>query len=165
MALYGNDIDDEHNVLEADLGWIVKWKKGDFVGRDALEQQKEQGIERKLVGFEMVDRGIARHGYPVFVDSDAVGSVTSGSHAPYLKKSIGLTYLSHRSPARTGRSSRSRFADGGPPRVSCPRRFTSEKNSAGRHRIHEKRGKRSPGPWRHRCFLKTASTRKNMNGS
>ena len=93
MALYGNDIDDEHTVLEADLGWIVKLKKGDFVGRDALEQQKEQGIERKLVGFEMVDRGIARHGYPVFVDSDSVGSVTSGSHAPYLKKSIGLTYL------------------------------------------------------------------------
>ena len=93
MALYGNDIDDEHTVLEADLGWIVKLNKGDFVGRDALEQQKEQGIERKLVGFEMVDRGIARHGYPVFVDSDAVGSVTSGSHAPYLKKSIGLTYL------------------------------------------------------------------------
>ena len=93
MALYGNDIDDEHTVLEADLGWIVKFKKGDFVGRDALEQQKERGIGRKLVGFEMVDRGIARHGYPVFVDSEAVGSVTSGSHAPYLKKSIGLTYL------------------------------------------------------------------------
>ena len=93
MALYGNDIDDEHNVLEADLGWIVKWKKGDFIGREALAKQKEEGITRKLVGFEMVDRGVARHGYPAFVDGDAAGPVTSGSFAPYLKKNIGLVYL------------------------------------------------------------------------
>lgn len=93
MALYGNDIDEEHTVLEADLGWIVKWKKGDFVGRDALARQKEEGIQRKLVGFEMVDRGIARHGYPAIVDGKPVGPVTSGSFAPYLKKNIGLVYL------------------------------------------------------------------------
>jgi aminomethyltransferase len=93
MALYGNDIDDEHTVLEADLGWIVKWKKGEFIGRDALAEQKENGVARKLVGFEMVDRGIARRGYPAFVDGNAVGSVTSGSFVPYLKKNIGLLYL------------------------------------------------------------------------
>ncbi len=93
MALYGNDIDDEHSVLEADLGWIVKWKKGEFLGRDALNQQKEEGVARKLVGFEMVDRGIARHGYPAFVDGKPAGPVTSGSFVPYLKKNIGLVYL------------------------------------------------------------------------
>jgi aminomethyltransferase len=93
MALYGNDIDDEHTVLEADLGWIVKWKKGDFIGREALERQKERGVARKLVGFEMVDRGIARHGYPVFVGGEPSEIVTSGTYAPYLKKSIGLAYL------------------------------------------------------------------------
>ena len=93
MALYGNDIDDEHTVLEADLGWIVKWKKGDFIGRDALAEQKENGLGRKLVGFEMVDRGIARRGYPVHVGGEQVSTVTSGSVAPTLKKNIGLTYL------------------------------------------------------------------------
>ena len=64
MALYGNDIDDTVTALEADLGWIVKMNKGDFLGRDALAAQKEAGLTRKLVGFEMTDRGIARHGYP-----------------------------------------------------------------------------------------------------
>jgi aminomethyltransferase len=93
MALYGNDIDEEHTVLEADLGWIVKWQKGDFIGRAALAEQKERGVERKLVGFEMVDRGIARHGYPVFAEGQPSGVVTSGSFAPYLKKNIGLAYL------------------------------------------------------------------------
>ena len=93
MALYGNDIDREHTVLEADLGWIVKWKKGDFVGREALLAQKEEGIRRKLVGFEMVDKGIARHGYPTYVNGAPGEPVTSGSHVPYLKKNIGLVYL------------------------------------------------------------------------
>ena len=93
MALYGNDIDATHSVLEADLGWIIKWQKGDFIGRDALLQQKEQGISRKLVGFEMVDRGIARRDYPVFVDGKPSDIVTSGSFAPFLKKNIGLAYL------------------------------------------------------------------------
>ncbi len=93
MALYGNDIDDSHTVLEADLGWILKLKKGDFIGKDVLSRQKDEGISRKLVGFELLDRGIARHGYPVFVDGEEYGSVTSGTYAPYLKKSIGMTYL------------------------------------------------------------------------
>jgi aminomethyltransferase len=93
MALYGNDIDDSHTVLEADLGWILKLKKGEFIGRDALVKQKKEGIGRKLVGFELTDRGIARHGYPVYVDDSNHGAVTSGTFAPYLEKSIGLTYL------------------------------------------------------------------------
>jgi glycine cleavage system T protein (aminomethyltransferase) len=93
MALYGNDIDEDHTVLEADLEWIVKWQKGDFLGRDALARQKEKGLSRKLIGFEMVDRGIARHGYPVFADGESSDTVTSGSYAPYLKKNIGLAYL------------------------------------------------------------------------
>jgi aminomethyltransferase len=93
MALYGNDIDQDHTVLEADLEWIVKWQKGDFVGREALARQKEKGVARKLVGFEMVDRGIARHGYPVFAGGAPADIVTSGSFVPYLKKSIGLAYL------------------------------------------------------------------------
>lgn len=93
MPLYGNDIDDEHTVLEADLGWIIKWQKGDFTGREALERQKERGIPRKLVGFEMIDRGIARHGHTVFVGGKVAETVTSGSYVPYLKKNIGLTYL------------------------------------------------------------------------
>ena len=93
MALYGNDIDDSHTVLEANLGWILKLKKGDFIGKEILAKQKADGVERKLVGFELTDRGIARHGYPVFVDGKEYGEVTSGTYAPYLKKSIGMTYL------------------------------------------------------------------------
>jgi aminomethyltransferase len=93
MALYGNDIDDSHTVLEADLGWILKLKKGDFIGRDILLKQKEEGITRKLVGFELTNRGIARHGYPVYVDGKEYETVTSGTFAPFLKKAIGMTYL------------------------------------------------------------------------
>jgi aminomethyltransferase len=93
MALYGNDIDEDHTVLEADLEWIVKWQKGDFIGREALRRQKESGVARKLVGFEMVDRGIARHGYPVFAAGAPSDTVTSGSFAPYLRKNIGLAYV------------------------------------------------------------------------
>ncbi|MGH9832618.1 MAG: glycine cleavage system aminomethyltransferase GcvT, partial [Blastocatellia bacterium] len=93
MALYGNDIDDTTTVLEADLGWICKLNKGDFVGRDRLVEQKEKGVTRKLVGFEVVDKGIARDHYPVFIDGREVGMVTSGSPAPFLKKNLGLAYL------------------------------------------------------------------------
>ncbi len=74
MALYGNDIDDQHTVLEADLGWILKLKKEPFIGREALAGRKQEGIRRKLVGFEMVDRGIARHGYPVYAQGQGVWS-------------------------------------------------------------------------------------------
>jgi len=93
MALYGHDIDDTTTVLEADLGWIVKFNKGDFIGRDVLAAQKEQGLTRKLIGFEMIERGIARDGYPIFIDGHQVSHVGSGSPAPYLKKNIGLAYL------------------------------------------------------------------------
>src|SRR5262249_2161218 len=93
MALYGNDIDETTTPLEAALGWIVKIEKGDFFGRDVLEREKNEGPRRKLVGFEMVDRGIARHGYPVVDGSEEIGVVTSGTHSPSLKKPIGLAYL------------------------------------------------------------------------
>jgi aminomethyltransferase len=93
MALYGNDIDHSTTPLEADLGWIVKLEKGDFMGRDVLERERSEGPKRKLVGFEMVDRGIARHGYPVVDGKEEIGVVTSGTHSPTLKKPIGLAYL------------------------------------------------------------------------
>jgi aminomethyltransferase len=86
-------MDETTSPLEAGLGWIVKLAKGDFVGRAALEQQKKQGLTRKLVGFEVMDRAPARDGYPVSVGGQNVGVVTSGSPAPYLKKNIGLAYL------------------------------------------------------------------------
>jgi aminomethyltransferase len=93
LALYGHDIDDTTTVLEADLAWICKLDKGDFVGREALAEQARTGPARRLAGFEMVERGIARDGYPVRVDGAPAGAVTSGSPAPYLKKNIGLAYL------------------------------------------------------------------------
>ena len=93
MALYGNDIDHSTTPLEADLGWIVKLEKGDFMGRDVLEREKAEGPRRKLIGFEMVDRGIARHGYPIVDGKEEIGVVTSGTHSPTLKKAIGLAYL------------------------------------------------------------------------
>jgi aminomethyltransferase len=93
MVLYGNDIDQTTTVLEADLEWIVKWEKGDFIGRSALMKQKEEGIDRKLVGFEVTDRGIARHGHEAYIQGVKAGTVTSGTFAPYLKKAIGLIYL------------------------------------------------------------------------
>jgi aminomethyltransferase len=93
MRLYGNDIDDTTTPLEADLGWIVGWSKAGFVGADALRRQKAEGVRRKLVGFEMVDRGIARHGYPAYIGREPAGAVTSGTQTPYLKKAIGMAYL------------------------------------------------------------------------
>lgn len=93
LMLYGNDIDETTTVLEAGLGWIVKFKKGEFLGREALLKQKEEGLKRKLVGFELMERGIPRPHYPVYVNSQEVGQVTSGTFSPFLKKSIGLTYI------------------------------------------------------------------------
>lgn len=93
MALYGNDIDQSTTPLEADLGWIVKLDKPDFNGKEVLAREKAEGVRRKLVGFEMVDRGIARHGYPIVDGSEEIGVVTSGTHSPTLKKAIGLAYL------------------------------------------------------------------------
>jgi aminomethyltransferase len=93
MALYGNDIDDTTTLLEANLGWICKLDKGDFTGRESLVRQKEEGVKRKLAGFEVTDRGIARDHQEVLVDGERVGHVTSGSPAPFLKKNIGLAYV------------------------------------------------------------------------
>jgi aminomethyltransferase len=93
MRLYGNDMDETTTVLEADLGWIVGWKKESFVGAEALRRQKADGPARKLVGFEMLDRAIGRHGYDVYVDGRKAGVVTSGTQTPYLKKAIGMAYL------------------------------------------------------------------------
>jgi aminomethyltransferase len=93
MMLYGNDIDETTTVLEADLGWIVKLDKPDFIGKDALLEQKEKGLHRRIAGFEVLDRAPARDGYPVLVDRDTISRVTSGSFAPFLKKNIGLAYL------------------------------------------------------------------------
>lgn len=93
MRLSGQDIDRTTSVLEAGLGWIVGWQKPDFVGRAALVRQRDAGVPRTLVGFEMVERGIARHGYPVFAGDDEVGVVTSGTRTPFLEKAIGLAYV------------------------------------------------------------------------
>jgi len=92
MSLYGHEISDEITPLEANLGWICKLKT-DFLGKDALVKQKEAGLKRKLVGFEMTDKGIARDGFDVYIDDKKVGYVTSGSPAPYLKKNIGLAFV------------------------------------------------------------------------
>jgi aminomethyltransferase len=93
MALYGNDIDDTVTPWEGDLAWIVKMKKGDFIGRSALEAQKAAGIPRKLVGFEVTGRGIARHGYPVRFANGGTGIVTSGTQTPTVGKAIGLALV------------------------------------------------------------------------
>jgi aminomethyltransferase len=93
MALYGNDIDDTTTPLQADLAWIVKVDKGEFTARDVLQLEKSEGPARKLVGFEMIDRGIGRHGYPIVENGQEIGVVTSGTHSPTLKKAIGLAYL------------------------------------------------------------------------
>ncbi|HJU44836.1 MAG TPA: glycine cleavage system aminomethyltransferase GcvT [Vicinamibacterales bacterium] len=93
MRLYGNDIDDTTTVLEADLGWIVGWSKAEFLGRDVLHQQKASGVTKIMVGLEMVDRAIARHGHPVLHNGQQVGIVTSGTQTPFLKKAIALAYV------------------------------------------------------------------------
>lgn len=93
MCLYGHEIDDTTTVWEANLGWICKMEKGDFLARAALERQQREGVRRILVGFEMTDRLIARDAYPVFHAGREVGRVTSGSPAPFLKKNIGMAYV------------------------------------------------------------------------
>jgi aminomethyltransferase len=95
MALYGHEISDSVNVFEAGLERYAKFDKGDFVGRDALVKiPQEGGPKRKLVGLEMVERGIGRDGYPVFsLDGKRIGEITSGSPAPFLKKNIALAFV------------------------------------------------------------------------
>ena len=93
MALYGHEITATTSPWEADLAWIVKMDKGPFVGRQALEKAREEGLTRKLVGFEMKGRGIGRDGYEVWVEGKPAGWVTSGGPSPTLNKNIGLCYL------------------------------------------------------------------------
>ena len=93
LALYGHEIDESTTLLEANLGWICKLDKGDFTGRETLAQQKAAGVKRKLIGFEVTDRGIARDDQEVVVNDQRVGKVTSGSPAPFLKKNIGFAYV------------------------------------------------------------------------
>ncbi|MCA9618452.1 MAG: glycine cleavage system aminomethyltransferase GcvT [Myxococcales bacterium] len=98
LSLYGNDIDETTNPIEAGLGWTVKLKAGDFLGRDALLAIKAAGPSRTMVGFEMVGRGIARHGYPIHAHpyeegAAPIGIVTSGSPSPTLGKNIGMGYV------------------------------------------------------------------------
>ena len=93
MRLFGNDIDESTTALEAGLGWMVGWTNERFVGRDRLLRQKDEGVSRRLVGFEMIDPGIARHGHPVVENGAPVGVVTSGTQTPYLKKAIGMAYV------------------------------------------------------------------------
>jgi aminomethyltransferase len=102
LSLYGNDLSDATTPLEAGLGWVVKFDAGDFIGRESLLRQREAGLQRKLVGFEMRDRGIARHGYAISeVASGArLGEVTSGTVGPWIGKNIGMGYVpvSHAEP-------------------------------------------------------------------
>jgi aminomethyltransferase len=93
MCLYGHEIDEQTTLFEANLGWITKLNKGDFIGREALAKQKEEGIKRKLIGLEVIDRGIARDDQAVFINGQPAGKVTSGSPAPFLKKNIGMGYV------------------------------------------------------------------------
>jgi aminomethyltransferase len=92
-ALYGNDIDETTNPLEAGLGWIVKPAKGDFIGRDAIEALRARGVARRLVGFEMAERAVPRHGYRIVAGGAPVGLVTSGSFGPSVERSIGMGYV------------------------------------------------------------------------
>ena len=91
--LYGHELDVLTTLLEANLGWIAKLDKGDFLGRDVLLQQRKEGVPKKLIGFEMLDRAPARDAYPVWIEGKPAGKVTSGSPAPFLRKNIGMAYI------------------------------------------------------------------------
>jgi aminomethyltransferase len=94
LSLYGNELDEDTNPFEAGLGWVVKLDRGDFLGRQALQAVREQGVTRTLVGFEMTGRGIGRHGYPILDrDGHRMGEVTSGGPGPTVGKNIGLGYV------------------------------------------------------------------------
>jgi aminomethyltransferase len=103
FCLYGNDIDDTTSPLEAGLGWITKFSEGNnFINREELEKQKKHGVQKKLIGFELLDKGVARQHYPIVdKDGNTIGEVTSGTMSPTLKKAIGMGYV------------KSEFADNG----------------------------------------------------
>jgi aminomethyltransferase len=92
-CLYGNDIDQTTNPLEAGLGWITKLDKGEFLGRPALQAVKQKGTTRKLVGFSMNDRAFPRHGYEIRAGGRRIGTVTSGTFSPMLEQGIGMGYV------------------------------------------------------------------------
>ncbi|NJK29154.1 MAG: glycine cleavage system aminomethyltransferase GcvT, partial [Acaryochloris sp. SU_5_25] len=93
MALYGQDIDDTITPYEAGLGWLVNLDKGNFIGVDTLQAQQQNGLKQQLVGLEMQGRHIARHDYPVCLNNETVGKVTSGTFSPTLGKAIALAYV------------------------------------------------------------------------
>ena len=93
LLLYGNDMDETITPLETTIDWTVKFDKGDFIGKEAMLRQKAKGVDRKLAGFEMIDRGIPRHGYPVLKGNEIIGKVTSGSFSPTTNKNIGLCLI------------------------------------------------------------------------
>ena len=102
FCLYGHELDENTTPLEAGLSWLVKLKKGDFLGREALLAQKETGLERKLVGLELKGRGIGRQGYPVLLEGERIGTITSGTFAPTLKKSLAMALVSRSVPQDAG---------------------------------------------------------------
>ncbi len=91
--LYGNDLDEQHTALEGGLGWVVKFDKGDFVGRDHLFREKNKGPLRRIIGFKLKEKGIARHGHAVLFNGKPCGEVTSGTFSPSLQVGIGLAYI------------------------------------------------------------------------
>ncbi len=93
LCLYGHELDEQTNPLEARLGWTVKLQKGDFIGRDSLLHVKEQGPQRLLVGIELLERGVPRGGYALYKQDQQIGTLTSGSHSPTLHKNIGMGYV------------------------------------------------------------------------
>ena len=93
LCLYGNDIDETTNPIEAGLGWVTKPEKKNFIGRSAVQRMKESGPERKRIGFEMMGRGIPREGYPITFSGSEIGQVTSGTQSPVLNKGIGMGYV------------------------------------------------------------------------
>lgn len=93
LPLYGNEMDDTITPLEMGFGFFVKLNNGDFIGKDVLAKQKEEGVRRKLVGFEVLDKGVARHGYPVVKDGNEIGHVTTGYMSPTLNKTIGFALV------------------------------------------------------------------------
>ena len=92
-CLYGHELDEQTNPLEAGLGWTVKLNKGEFIGRDALLKVKEEGPKRKLIGIEMIERGISRAGYAIYENNLPIGALTSGAPSPTLNKNIGMGYV------------------------------------------------------------------------
>ncbi len=102
MCLYGNDITKDTHPLEAGLGWTVDFNKKDFIGKEALLKAKEEGYNKKLIGFKVLGRGIPRHGYKIEADGNIIGEVTSGSFSPTLEENIGMGYV-HKDYSETGK--------------------------------------------------------------